>query len=100
MTRTEAVATIGRVTLTDFLLARSLETLEANSCDYFVAGDRVICNCARPSEAIEQALDDIDLIRWSGLALGPNNPVEALLADQYATHPAYDPDWHFLAAAE
>jgi hypothetical protein len=100
MTPPGRLASIGRVTLTDFLMARSLEALEAHSCDYFVEGDRVICNCAAPSEGVEQVLDDIDLIRWSDRALGPNNPVEALLADQYATHPAYNPDWHFLAVTE
>ena len=88
------------MTLTDFLLARSMETLEANSCDYFVDGDRVICNCLAPSEPVEQALDDLDLIRWSAKTLGPDNSVESLLADRYATHPDYNPEWHFLAGAE
>lgn len=90
-------ASVGRVTLTDFLVARSLEKLEACSCDYYVAGDRVICLCETLAEPVEQVLDDLDLVRWCDRALGPDNSISAILADQYTTHPDYDPAWHFLA---
>jgi hypothetical protein len=87
------------MTLTDFLVARSLETLDACSCDYFVQGDRVICLCETLDEPVEQALDDLDLIRWCDQHLGSDNSISAILADQYATHPDYDPEWHFIAGS-
>lgn len=87
------------VTLTDFLVARSLEILEASSCDYFVAGSRVICNCETLTESVEKVLDDLSLIRACDSVFGPENAIEALLADQYATHPDYDPRWHLLGGA-
>lgn len=100
MTRPRHEASLRRMTLTDFLVARSLETLEAGSCDYYVDGARVVCDCATLSEPVEHALHDLDLIRWSDLVFGPENPIEAILADQYATHPDYDPAWHFLIGAQ
>jgi hypothetical protein len=84
------------VTLTDFLVARSLETLDAQSCDYIAAGPRVLCLCETPAAPVEQALSDLDLLRWCLRVFGPDNTIAAILADQYATHPAYDPEWHFL----
>ena len=96
----KVATTLVWVTLTDFLVARSLETLEAGSCDYTVAGNRVICNCDAVSDPVAQALNDLDLIRWCDTAFGPENPIEAILADQYATHPDYKPQWHFLISAQ
>lgn len=96
MTGRVHIASLVRVTLTDFLVARSLETLDAGSCDYFLAGDRVICNCETIAEPVEQALDDLAMVRVCNSVFGPDNPIVAILADQYATHPEYDPGWHFL----
>lgn len=87
------------MTLTDFLVARSLETLEARSCDYYVAGDRVLCLCETVPAPVERALDDLDLIRWCDRVFGPDNTIAAILADQYATHPDYDPTWHFMTGS-
>lgn len=87
------------MTLTDFLVARSLETLEAASCQYYVVGARVLCGCETTTESVEHALNDLDLIRWCDMVFGPDNAIEAILADQYATHPDYDPAWHFLVGA-
>ena len=79
--------------MTDFLVARTLETLKAASCEYFVAGDRVICNCETLAEPVEEALNEFSLVRWCDKMWGPENVVAAILADQYATHPDYDPEW-------
>lgn len=84
------------MTLTDFLVARSLETLEASSCHYYVAGGRVICMCETTTEPVDGALKDLDLLRWCDTMFGPANPIAAILTDQYATHPEYDAEWHFF----
>ena len=52
------------------------------------------------TQPVEEALNDFDLVRWSDHRFGPDNVIAALLADQYATHPEYDPDWRFFLGLE
>ena len=84
------------MTLTDFLVARSLESLDAAGCRYRVVGARVVCECETIPEPVQEALADLDLVRASDMALGPDNSISRILADKYATHPDYRPEWHHL----
>lgn len=83
--------------LTDFLLARCFETLDSMSCQYHVSGSRVLCECEKPSEAVEQALRVLDLVRWCESVLGEDNAISRVLADGFATHPDYQLEWHPVA---
>ena len=85
--------------MTDFVVARSLETLEAASCDYQVVGDRITCDCETRTEAVEVALKDLDLVRWCDKVFGSDNVFARVLADEYATHPGYRMEWHNVRAA-
>jgi hypothetical protein len=86
------------MTMTDFFVARSVEALEAASCDYIRLDDLVICLCDQPTEFAAATLDELDLIRWCATTLGPDNPIATVFIDRYAPHPDYDPAWHLHGA--
>jgi hypothetical protein len=59
-----------------------------------VTDSGVLCECEQPTEPVEQALRDLDLIRWCETVLGADNSISRVLADGYATHPEYQLEWH------
>ena len=83
------------VTLTDFLVARCLETLESVSCSYERREDGfVTCECDAPDDAVRLAVERANLVRWCD-SLGPGGDrFMRMLADAHATHPDYQPEWH------
>lgn len=83
--------------MTDFLVERCLETLDSASCQYRATASRVVCECENPSEFVEQAFRELALIRWCGSVFGADNSISRVLADEYATHPEYRPEWHRVA---
>ena len=85
------------MTLTDFLTARCLETLESESCRYRMAGVRVVCECEKPSGHTERALRDLELVLWCDKVFGSDNQIARILADEHATHPDYRLEWHGIS---
>jgi hypothetical protein len=86
-----------RVTLTEFLTARCLETLESESCRYRLAGVRVLCECESPSGPAARAIRDLELVLWCDKVFGPDNQISRILADEHATHPDYRLEWHDIS---
>ena len=85
----------GDVSLTEFLVARTVEALEASGCEFDRRADgRLTCRCAEPDPAVSAKLDQIDLIYWCDDRRPIGEAFLRLLADGYATHPDYHPEWH------
>ena len=83
------------VTLTDFLVARAVEALEASGCELDRRADgRPTCRCAEPDAALSA---QIDLIYWCDDRRPTGEAFLRLLADDYATHPDYRPEWHRIS---
>jgi hypothetical protein len=85
---------LGRVTLVDFLLARSDEELLKARCSYETtsSGD-LRCVCARPSSEVLELVAKADMIRrWRNTP--QKEPLLRLLADDYVWHPDYRLEWH------
>lgn len=83
------------MTLTDFLVARSVEALDALGCDYRRRADGdLVCACADPSAGVTRTLGQLDLIQWCDSQESTGDLFLRLLADGYATHSDYRPEWH------
>jgi hypothetical protein len=83
-----------RVTILDFLLARSDEDLRQAACTFEdVPGGAPVCRCERPTPRALELLARRHLIhRWSRAPEG--RVLLRLLADDHATHDDYRPEWH------
>ena len=94
------LASVGRVILTDFMVARCLETLESEGCRYHRGADgAVICECERASGPVLQTVRELNLIQRGASIPGLRDPLLRVLADAYATHPDYQTEWHSLLSS-
>jgi hypothetical protein len=82
--------------LLDFLLARTVEDLRKQRCDFEQErnGD-LRCLCKKPSPEVDTLFHQVMLIRECS-EIPSREFVLRLLADRYATHPEYRPEWHCI----
>lgn len=86
-----------RMTLTDFLVARGIELLEAESCKFQRLDDGLVfCECDVPTERAKRTIEWIDLVRWCDLHGG--DTFLRMMGDVYATHPDYQSEWHRIGS--
>ena len=86
------------MTLTDFLVARNVEALDASDCEYDrLADGRLVCLCADPEPGVTRTLEQLDLIRWCDARIATGEVFLRMLADGYATHPDYRSEWHAIS---
>ena len=84
--------------MTDFLLARCQEALDAASCDYEIhAGGELRCLCDEPAEDVLSTLSRMSFVLWLAELDEAGEPFLRVLADSLATHPDYRDDWHPLS---
>jgi len=81
--------------LREFLLARTADELREQSCDFEVGGDgRLRCLCETSTPEIDRLFHQAVLIHECSEEIPSREFVLRLLADKYATHPGYRPEWH------
>jgi len=85
------------VLVVDFLLQRCHEVLVDASCDFEIdKSGRLSCRCQDPAEGVSAALEEMALILWLAELDETGETFLRMLADAYADHPEYRPEWHEL----
>lgn len=86
------------VTVSDFLLARCQEALEAAACEYEIhSGGELRCLCSDPAEEVLATLNRMSFVLWLAELDTAGEAFLRVLADSLATHPDYQDDWHSLS---
>ena len=86
------------MTVTDFLLARCQETLDASACDYEVYADgRLRCLCEEPADDVLTTLNRMAFVLWLAELDRVGDVFLRMLADAHAGHPDYRHEWHRLS---
>lgn len=85
------------MTVTQFLLDRLEEQLDSLACRRAQSAlGRPVCLCEEPTEDVVRVLDRISLVHFCEASRGGSTFLRTL-ADAYATHPDYQPEWHDLS---
>jgi hypothetical protein len=80
--------------LMDFLLARTVEDLQEQRCDFEQESNGDLrCLCQEPTPQVDALFDQAKLIRECS-EIRSHEFMLRLLADRYATHSDYRPEWH------
>jgi len=86
------------VTVTDFLIARCQEMLDASACDYEVHADgQLRCLCEDPADDDLTTLNRMAFVLWLAELDKVGDVFLRMLADAHAGHPDYRAEWHRLS---